>query len=102
MNAGDGREKDDHREWERGRGGGVPVLRWLLHDTVVDLGMSPLCESYLRPDQLNAMEPFYPLHVYVCRSCWLVQLEQYVSAEHIFTEYAYFSSFADSWVAARP
>ena len=69
-----------------------------LRDTVVDLGMSPLCESYLRGDQLNAMEPFYPLHVYVCRACWLVQLEEYVSAEHIFTEYAYFSSFADSWV----
>jgi hypothetical protein len=65
---------------------------------VVDLGMSPLCESYLPADQLNAMEPFYPLHVHVCRECWLVQLEQYVSAEHIFTEYAYFSSFADSWV----
>jgi hypothetical protein len=69
-----------------------------LSDTVVDLGMSPLCESYVRPDQLNSMEPFYPLHVLVCRSCWLVQLDQYVSAEHIFTEYAYYSSFADSWV----
>ena len=69
-----------------------------LTDTVVDLGMSPLCESYLRADQLNAMEPFYPLRVDVCRQCWLVQLEQYVSAEDIFTEYAYFSSFADSWV----
>src|SRR3954463_11409130 len=69
-----------------------------LRDTVVDLGMSPLCESYLRPEQLNAMEPFYPLHVFVCRNCWLVQLEQYVSAEHIFTEYAYFSSFSESWV----
>ena len=69
-----------------------------LTDTVVDLGMSPLCESYLPADRLNAMEPFYPLHVFVCRSCWLVQLEQYVSAEHIFTEYAYFSSFSDSWV----
>jgi SAM-dependent methyltransferase len=69
-----------------------------LRDTVVDLGMSPLCESYLSAGQLNGMEPFYPLHVYVCRTCWLVQLEQYVSAEHIFSEYAYFSSFADSWV----
>jgi hypothetical protein len=69
-----------------------------LTDTVVDLGMSPLCESYLRAEQLNAMEPFYPLHVYVCRTCWLVQLEQYVSADDIFTEYAYFSSFSDSWV----
>jgi len=69
-----------------------------LSDTVVDLGMSPLCESYLRADQLNAVEPFYPLHVYVCTRCWLVQLEQYVSADDIFTEYAYFSSFSDSWV----
>ena len=69
-----------------------------LRDTVVDLGMSPLCESYLRPEQVNAMEPFYPLHVFVCRQCWLVQLEQYVSAEHIFTEYAYFSSISESWI----
>ena len=58
----------------------------ILRDTVVDLGMSPLCESYLRAEQLNTMEPFYPLHVDVYRRCWLVQLEQYVSAEHIFTE----------------
>ena len=83
--------------------GGVPApgCRFCgaaLTDTVVDLGMSPLCESYLRPDQLNSMERFYPLHVLVCRQCWLVQLEQYVSAEEIFTEYAYFSSFSDSWV----
>jgi SAM-dependent methyltransferase len=64
----------------------------------VDLGLSPLCESYRTRDQLNQMEPFYPLCVKVCRSCFLVQLEQYVSAEHIFTEYAYFSSFSDSWL----
>jgi SAM-dependent methyltransferase len=69
-----------------------------LNDTVVDLGMSPLCESYVRLEQLNAMERFYPLRVSVCRRCWLVQLEQYVSAEHIFSEYAYYSSFSDSWV----
>jgi hypothetical protein len=69
-----------------------------LSDTVVDLGMSPLCESFVRPEQVNAMEAFYPLKVLVCRRCWLVQLEQYVSAEDIFTEYAYFSSFSDSWV----
>jgi hypothetical protein len=60
--------------------------------------MSPLCESYLSRDQLNQMEPFYPLHVYVCGECFLVQLEAYVSAEHIFTEYAYFSSYSVSWV----
>ncbi len=69
-----------------------------LQHTFVDLGMSPLCESYLSKDQLNQMEPFFPLHVYVCQECFLVQLEQYVSAEHIFTEYAYFSSYADSWL----
>jgi SAM-dependent methyltransferase len=61
--------------------------------------MSPLCESYLLKDNLNHMEPFYPLHAYVCDRCFLVQLEEYVSPEEIFTEYAYFSSYADSWVA---
>jgi hypothetical protein len=60
--------------------------------------MSPLCESYLSLDQLNQMESFYPLHVYVCEQCFLVQLEEFVSPEHIFTEYAYFSSYADSWL----
>lgn len=69
-----------------------------LKDTVVDLGMSPLCESYISADKLNHVEPFYPLHVYVCSNCWLVQLEQYVSAEEIFSEYAYFSSFSDTFV----
>ncbi len=69
-----------------------------LHQTFVDLGMSPLCESYVPADQVNSMEPFYPLHVYVCESCFLVQLEEYVAPEHIFTQYAYFSSYADSWV----
>jgi hypothetical protein len=60
--------------------------------------MSPLCESYLTAGQLNRMEPFYPLHVKVCEECFLVQLEEYVSPEHIFTEYAYFSSYSDSWL----
>ena len=60
--------------------------------------MSPLCESYLRADQLNQMEPFFPLHVYVCEKCFLVQLQEYVRVEDIFTEYAYFSSFSDSWL----
>jgi hypothetical protein len=69
----------------------------LIH-TFVDLGMSPLCESYISPEQLNQMEPFYPLHVRVCDQCFLVQLEAYVSAEHIFAEYAYFSSYSDSWL----
>src|SRR5690349_17809020 len=69
-----------------------------LSHTFVDLGMSPLCESYLQADQLNKMEPFYPLHVFVCDQCFLVQLEEFVSPEHIFSEYAYFSSFSDSWL----
>jgi SAM-dependent methyltransferase len=66
--------------------------------TFVDLGMSPLCESFLSGEQLNQMEPFYPLHVFVCEKCLLVQLKQYVSPENIFTEYAYFSSYSDSWL----
>jgi SAM-dependent methyltransferase len=70
----------------------------LLH-TFVDLGMSPLCESYLSAEQLNQMEPFYPLHVFVCAKCFLVQLQEYVSAESIFREYAYFSSYSESWLA---
>lgn len=69
-----------------------------LHHTFVDLGMSPLCESYVGSEQLNHMEPFYPLCVYVCDRCFLVQLQEYVSPEHIFTEYAYFSSYADTWL----
>jgi SAM-dependent methyltransferase len=60
--------------------------------------MSPLCESYVGAADLNRMEPFYPLHVYVCESCLLAQLEEFVSPEEIFTEYAYFSSYADSWL----
>ena len=69
-----------------------------LQRSLVDLGMSPLCESFLPADQLDAMEPYYPLHVFVCESCFLVQLQEYVSPEHIFTEYAYFSSYSTSWV----
>jgi SAM-dependent methyltransferase len=69
-----------------------------LEQVAVDLGASPLCESYLRPDQLDAMEPFYPLRAEVCGACFLVQLPAYVPPESIFTEYAYFSSFSDSWL----
>lgn len=69
-----------------------------LEHTFVNLGMSPLCESYRTIEQLNEMEPFYPLHVMVCDRCFLVQLQEYVRAEDIFTEYAYFSSYSDSWL----
>ena len=69
-----------------------------LEHRVVDLGMSPLCESYVAAEDLDSMEPFYPLHVWVCHRCFLVQLNEYVAPEEIFTEYAYFSSFASSWL----
>jgi SAM-dependent methyltransferase len=68
-----------------------------LHD-FVDLGMSPLCESFIAPDRLNAVEPFYPLAAYVCGDCFLVQLQEYVAPEEIFAEYAYFSAFSDAWL----
>ena len=70
-----------------------------LKHTFVDLGMSPLCESYLGPDDLDKMEAFYPLHVYVCDQCFLVQLKEYVVPEAIFSDYAYFSSYSDTWLA---
>jgi SAM-dependent methyltransferase len=69
-----------------------------LQRTFVDLGMSPLCETYLAPADLNRGETYYPLHVYVCEKCFLVQLEEYESAESIFSDYAYFSSYSDSWL----
>ena len=81
---------------------GVPGCRFCsapLRHTFVDLGMSPLCESYVPAERLGEMEAFYPLHVRVCEHCLLVQLEELVAPEEIFTEYAYFSSYSDSWVA---
>ncbi|HEX2673302.1 MAG TPA: class I SAM-dependent methyltransferase [Polyangiaceae bacterium] len=69
-----------------------------LEHSVVDLGMSPLCESYLPADALDKRENFYPLHVKVCQACFLVQVGEYVQAEEIFTEYAYFSSFSTAWL----
>ncbi len=64
----------------------------------VNLGMSPLCESFVAKDQLNSMEPFYPLVAQICRDCLLVQLEEYVTPEHIFSDYAYFSAYSDAWL----
>jgi len=69
-----------------------------LTRTFVDLGMSPLCESFVPAHALNHMEPFYPLHAFLCERCFLVQLDEYVTPDNIFTEYAYFSSYSDSWV----
>jgi SAM-dependent methyltransferase len=71
----------------------APLVR-----TFVDLGMSPLCQTHVAAHQLNDMEPFYPLHVWLCEQCLLVQLQEYVSPQAIFTEYAYFSSYADTWL----
>jgi SAM-dependent methyltransferase len=70
-----------------------------LRHTFVDLGMSPLCQTQIGPDELNRGENFYPLHVRLCTECWLVQLDEYVSPAVIFSEnYPYFSSFSDSWI----
>jgi hypothetical protein len=65
---------------------------------MVDLGKSPLCESFLPSERLETMEPFYPLHVRVCTECWLAQLPSFVPPDEIFHEYAYFSAYSDSWV----
>lgn len=66
--------------------------------TFVDLGMSPPCESFVPLERLNHMEPFYPLHAYVCDSCFLVQLEECINPENIFRDYAYYSSYSTSWL----
>ena len=69
-----------------------------LKHVFVDLGMSPLANSYLKPADLNRMEPFYPLRAYVCAECFLVQLEGFESPENIFSDYAYFSSYSTAWL----
>ena len=69
-----------------------------LEHTLVDLGMSPLCETYPSAADLAGGEMYYPLHVYVCSECFLVQLEEFETAENIFSDYAYFSSYSDSWL----
>lgn len=93
----------DNTTSDRSQGDSATSLRCrfcdaLLEQSFADLGMTPLCESFIPEKKLNAMEPFYPLHAFVCSSCYLVQLDDYVGPEHIFTEYAYFSSYADSWL----
>jgi hypothetical protein len=69
-----------------------------LTTTFADLGATPLSNSYLTQDRLGAMEPFYPLHAYVCDECLLVQLEEFESPQAIFGNYAYFSSYSDTWL----
>jgi SAM-dependent methyltransferase len=69
-----------------------------LRHSVVDLGLQPLANSYLEREQLDEPEPVYPLHPYVCDTCWLVQLQEFASPDEIFSDYAYFSSYSDSWL----
>ncbi|HWL14601.1 MAG TPA: class I SAM-dependent methyltransferase [Opitutus sp.] len=70
-----------------------------LEHTFVDLGLSPPCQSHIEPERLACAEPFYPLHVYVCSQCYLVQLPEHIAPKDIFVEYAYFSSYSDTWLA---
>jgi len=80
----------------------VPRCRFCdapLRHTVADLGMSPLANAYLRPQQLTQMEPYYPLCARVCSRCFLVQVEPAVGPEQMFGDYAYFSSYSESWLA---
>lgn len=69
-----------------------------LEHSFADLGVTPFSNSYLKEAQLNEMEPFFPLHAYVCSSCFLVQLEEFQSPADIFSDYAYFSSYSDAWL----
>lgn len=80
------------------RGSGCRFCAAPLETTFVDLGMSPLCQTHITEAQLGEMEPFYPLHAYVCATCLLVQLQEFVTPQAIFSEYAYFSSYSASWV----
>ncbi|MES2753387.1 MAG: class I SAM-dependent methyltransferase [Pseudomonadota bacterium] len=76
------------------QGCGAPLVR-----TVVDLGMQPLANSYIPLDRADAPEPVFPLHARVCDACLLVQVDSVAPPEDIFVDYAYFSSFSDSWLA---
>ena len=69
-----------------------------LKHTFVDLGMSPMVSSYIKPEEKHQMEPFYPLRVYVCEQCYLVQLPEAQTPEQIFSDYPYFSSYSKSWL----
>jgi SAM-dependent methyltransferase len=70
-----------------------------LQTVFVDLGSSPLANSYLAPHQVREVEPFYPLRALVCGSCYLVQLEDFATPDRIFSDYAYFSSYSSSWLS---
>src|SRR5271167_4359834 len=69
-----------------------------LTENFADLGMSPLSNAFIAPENAQRMEPFYPLHAFVCQKCFLVQLDEFESPEHIFEDYLYFSSFSEGWL----
>lgn len=69
-----------------------------LKHTFANLGTSPLCEEFVKPENLNRSQRIYPLHAYVCHNCYLVQVNEYVSPEEIYSDYYYFSSYSDSWL----
>src|SRR5262249_47427371 len=96
------RNAERHRSDLRGVMSSQPACRLCgaeLTRTFVDLGMSPLCESYVPAERLDAPEVFYRVQVGLGPSCLLAQPPAYVSGEAIFSDYAYFSSYSDSWVA---
>lgn len=91
---------DDHKREKRVT---APELRCRfcsapLRHTLVDLGMSPVANAYLTAEQINQMERSYPLHVYICDACYLAQLPVLQTPEEIFSDYAYFSSFSETWL----
>jgi len=63
-----------------------------------DLGLSPLSNAFVKPADAQRDEALYPLHAYVCERCLLVQLEQFETPQQIFSDYAYFSSYSDTWL----
>lgn len=69
-----------------------------VEKTFIDLGLSPLANSFVKAEKLNSPEVFYPLHARVCENCFLVQLEEFEKAENIFSDYLYFSSYSNSWL----
>ncbi len=75
------------------------VCKKTLENVVLDLGMQPLCESFIEPEKLNDMEPHFPLKVYVCAECFLVQVPKSVSPETIYLNYKYYSSFSNTWLS---
>ena len=70
----------------------------VLHKIFLDLGKTPLANSYLKKEELDKKEPVFPLCAYVCEKCFLVQVPEFEKPENIFSDYAYFSSYSESWI----